>query len=191
MAVDLGRYLESRRAEEAGFFSVKSLVQAAAQPVVAVPAALVLIAVAFLAVWYFNRQAKIRWATNEILPRITQLIEKEDYFRAFKLAQQAERYIAEESNVPGSHGRRSPPAFRSSRLRLERACIMKDYRSPGSGWESLGLTPIEKIAKPASGLFRWKIEKEGFMPRRVRTGDLHWMPPPLVSRGPNNQLLNW
>jgi len=160
MAVDLGKYLDSRRAEEAGFFNLKSLLRRLRNPLVAVPAALILVAVAFFIFRYFDRQAKIRWATNKILPQIAQLIEKEEYFSAFKLAHQVKRYIAANpmfqevlSNISADFSIISDPPGAN--------VYMKDYQSPASDWQDLGLTPIEKVALPP-GLLRWKVEKEGF-----------------------------
>ena len=161
MAVDLRKYLESRRAEEAGFFNLKSLLKRLRNPLVAIPAALVLIAVAFLVFRYFDRQDKIRWATNEILPQINRLIEKEEYFGAFKLAQQAARYIAKNPmfqevlpQISASLSIVSTPSGAS--------VYMKEYKAPKSDWESLGRTPIKNITIPLAFL-RWKIEKLGFV----------------------------
>ena len=38
---------------------------------------------------------------------------------------------------------------------------IKEYRSPDSEWEYVGLSPIENIRMPI-GIFRWKMEKEGY-----------------------------
>ena len=38
---------------------------------------------------------------------------------------------------------------------------MKEYRSPDSEWEYMGVSPIENIRMPI-GIFRWKMEKEGY-----------------------------
>ena len=47
------------------------------------------------AAWFFNRQAKIRWAREEALPEIERLVETSwrDSTDAYKLAVQAEKYI--------------------------------------------------------------------------------------------------
>jgi formylglycine-generating enzyme required for sulfatase activity/dienelactone hydrolase/predicted Ser/Thr protein kinase len=186
MAVDLRKYLDGRRAEEAGFFNLQSLLKLLRKPVVAIPVALVVMAIAFLAVQYFNRQAKIRWATNEILPQITQLAEKEEYFKAFKLAQQAERYIPKNPILQKVWPKVSisisivstPPGA---------SVYLKDYRSPTSDWESLGLTPVKNIKIP-SGLVRWKIEKEGFVTQEHALTYLLNPPPNYPDDYPNSQL---
>jgi len=176
MAVDLGKYLEARRAEEAGFFNLRSFLKRLRNPLLGIPAALALIAVAFLAVWFFNRQAKIRSATNEILPQINQLAEKEEYFSAFKLARQAEGYLAKNPmfqevspQISASLSIVSTPSGAS--------VYMKEYKAPKSDWESLGRTPIENIKIPR-GFLRWKIEKQGYATQELaeRTGNLLSLP---------------
>ena len=58
-------------------------------------AALVGIAiVAGSALWWWNRSAGPRWARNEAVPEILRLIEQDRYGAAFRLAEQAEHYIA-------------------------------------------------------------------------------------------------
>ena len=161
VAIDLGRYLEIRRAEEAGFFNLRSLLRRLRKPLVAVPTALALITAVFLSVWFFDRQAKVRWAVNEILPQIDRLGEEEEYFSAFKLAQQAEKYIAKNPSLQKLWPEitvvvsvvSTPPGA---------SVYLKDYRYPAGDWENLGRTPLENIKTPR-GLFRWKIEKEGFV----------------------------
>jgi len=173
MAVDLGKYLDSRRAEEAGFFNLKSLLKRLRNPLVAIPAALILIAVVVLVFRYFDRQAKIRWATNEILPQINPLIEKEEYFGAFMLALQAEKYIAKNPIFQEALGKTSgslsivttPPGA---------SVYMKEYKAPKSDWESLGLTPIENVRLPL-GFLRWKVEKPGFV-----TDEFAWLTQDLL-----------
>ena len=186
MAVDLGRYLEIRRAEEAGFFNLRPLLKRLRKPLVAIPAALALIAVAFFAVWFFNRQAKIRWAVNEILPHINQLVEEEKYFGAFRLALQAERYISKNPSLQKVWPKISisvsvvstPPGA---------SVYIKDYSSTTSDWESLGRTPIENIKTPR-GLNRWKIEKEGFVIQEYALAYPLAPPPSYPDDFPNNQL---
>jgi eukaryotic-like serine/threonine-protein kinase len=176
MAADLRKYLETRRAEEAGFFNLRSLLKRLRNPLVAIPAAALLLALAFLAVLFFNRQAKIRWATNEILPQINQLAEKEEYFSAFKLAQQAERYLAKNPmfqevlpQISASLSIVSTPSGAS--------VYMKEYKAPKSDWESLGRMPIENIKIPR-GFLRWKIEKQGYATQELAesTGNLLSLP---------------
>jgi len=93
---DIGRYQDALKAEAAGVFNVRSLLKRLRRPVVAVPCAIGFIAIAVLAIWLFNRQAKIRWAKNVALPEIEKLLAKDDYVSAFKLAHQAEKEIPQD-----------------------------------------------------------------------------------------------
>jgi formylglycine-generating enzyme required for sulfatase activity len=130
------------------------------RPLVAIPGVIILVGAIAAAVWYFGRQAKIRWATNEILPRIDQLVEEEEYFGAFKLAQQAQKYIAKNPSL-----QKEWPKFSASVSVVSTppgaSVYIRDYKSSGSDWESLGRTPLENITIPF-GLLRWKIEKQEF-----------------------------
>ena len=69
MAVDLRKYLESRRAEEAGFFNLKSLARRMKRPAYFIPAAAVLLALGVFAYWRIDRNAHVRWAREVALPR--------------------------------------------------------------------------------------------------------------------------
>ena len=146
----------------------------------AIPTALALILLAVFVFRFLSRQAKILRATNELLLRINRLIAEGEYFGAFKLAQQAERYIAKNPNLQKEWPRMSaslsivstPPGAR---------VYMKEYKSPESDWEILGQTPIENVKIPF-GFLRWKIEKQGFMPREL--AQHNWISRPL----PNKQI---
>jgi serine/threonine protein kinase/formylglycine-generating enzyme required for sulfatase activity/cephalosporin-C deacetylase-like acetyl esterase len=160
MAADLAKYLESRRAEEAGFFNLKSLARRMKRPAYFIPTAATVLALAFSVVWFFNRQAKIRWATNEILPQINKLIEQEEYFGAFKMAEQAERYIGKNLIFQEALGKTS--AVLSIVTTPPGASVdIKEYETPKSDWVSLGLTPVKEGRIPL-GFLRWKIEKQGY-----------------------------
>jgi len=164
MVKDLKQYQKSLIVEEAGVFTLRSFLRLIKKPRVLVPAVIVILAIATLAYWFFNRQAKIRWARDELLPEIAQLINSstwsENYIDAYRLAEEAGKYIPDDpklveflskcSNLFTVHT--NPPGAK---------IYMKEYTSPESAWQILGLSPIEKIRVPR-GIFRWKMEKEGY-----------------------------
>jgi dienelactone hydrolase len=123
----------------------------------------VLCAVGLLAAWYFHHQAGIRWAKEELLPKIERLIEAEqrdNYVEAYKIATEAEKYIPRDSKLSELF---SKIAFNVS-IKTEPSdatVYMKEYNAPESEWECLGVSPIEHIRLPV-GFFRWKMEKEGY-----------------------------
>ncbi|MGE5295827.1 MAG: serine/threonine protein kinase, partial [Solirubrobacterales bacterium] len=51
--------------------------------------------VALLAVWYVHRDARTRWAREELLPKIDRLVEggRDNYVEAYKLATEAQKYL--------------------------------------------------------------------------------------------------
>ncbi|MFZ2054624.1 MAG: protein kinase [Candidatus Aminicenantales bacterium] len=162
MLKDLRKYEETLRAEASGVFNLRSLVKRLRRPAVAIPTALAVLAIAALALWFFSRQAKIRWARQEILPEVERLIEGNlgDLAEPYKLAESAEKYIPRDPKLSELFSKCSlniniktePPGA---------DVYMKEYKSPASDWIDLGVTPIESVRVPL-GFFRWKIEKEGY-----------------------------
>jgi len=164
MASDLRKYQESIKAAAAGVFNLRSLVRRAKKPQVAIPAALALIAITSLAFWFFNRQSKIRWAKNEALPKINELIEAghSDYAEIYRLAVEAEKYIPKDTHLAACFKKISTQLSIITEPAGARVYI-KEYRYPDGDWEYLGLTPIENLRIPYEFL-RFKLEKEGFEP---------------------------
>ncbi|MRR21614.1 TIR domain-containing protein [bacterium] len=114
--------------------------------------------------WFFNRQAEIRWAREVALPEIAKLIEENDVWRnlaePYRLAEQAEEILGDDPDLAKLFSHISlkidvitdPPGAKA---------YMKEYGDTVSGWTYLGITPIEKIRVPV-GIFRWKFEKPGY-----------------------------
>ena len=71
---DLRKYGETLQAEAAGVFNLRSLLKRLRRPVVAIPTAVVIVAIAALTNWFFNHQAKVRWAKQEALPEIEKVM---------------------------------------------------------------------------------------------------------------------
>ncbi|MCK4794312.1 MAG: protein kinase, partial [Desulfobacteraceae bacterium] len=165
MLKDLQKYKDSLKAEELGAFSLRSFLRQIRKPIVAIPALLIIAAIAIAAVWLLNRQAKIHYARQELLPEIERVISEikpgiENYYDAYKLILEAEKIIPEDpklikllsSCVVNSSIHTDPPGAK---------IYMKKYSEPTSDWELLGTSPLEKIRLP-EGNFRWKMEKEGY-----------------------------
>jgi cephalosporin-C deacetylase-like acetyl esterase len=163
--MDLQKYRDSLKAEELGAFSFRSLLHKIRKPIVAIPALLVIAAITTQAFWFFNRQAKIRYARQELLPEIEETLKDtkpgiEHYYDAYKLILKAEKIIPEDlelieylsSCAINSSIQTDPPGAK---------IYMKKYSEPDNDWEFLGISPLEKIRLPR-GIFRWKIEKEGY-----------------------------
>jgi hypothetical protein len=152
------------RPEEAGVLNLRKVARRLRKPQIAIPAAAILIALVSLGIWFFNHQAKVRWAREEVLPEIERMIQDNDVWRnlipAYRLAEKAEAIIPCDPKLAELFSKCSlkidiktePPGAR---------IYMKDYAAPDSEWTYLGVSPIEKIRLPV-GIFRWKIEKEGY-----------------------------
>ena len=162
MLKDLRKYRDVLRAEELGAFNLRTFLRRIRKPRVAIPAVCMVIAISLVAVWFFTRQAKIRWAREEILPEIERLVEENwrDFTEPYKLAVSVEEYIPNDPKLAELFSKSSlniniktePPGAN---------IYMKEYKYPDSEWEFLGVSPIEKIRLPV-GIFRWKIKKEGY-----------------------------
>jgi len=159
---DLRKYQEMVRAAEAGVFNLRSFWRRLRQPRIAIPLVLGMIAIALLSVWFFKRQAKVRWARDVAFPEIERLSLDiwGDFPAAYDLAVKAEKIIPRDPKLAVLFARcslkidvKTDPAGAK--------VYLKEYRSPKSEWIDLGLTPIEQVRLPI-GVFRWKIEKEGY-----------------------------
>jgi serine/threonine protein kinase/dienelactone hydrolase len=161
---DLESYQETRRMLESRPWDLRRLIRAARAPRVAIPLVLSIGAIALLGAWLFQRQARIRWAREEALPQIERQIGENDLWRnltdTYALAARAEQYIPHDRKLAELLSKCSvrigvktqPPGAR---------VYMKEYRSPESEWQYLGVSPLEKIRVPI-GVFRWKLEEEGY-----------------------------
>jgi serine/threonine protein kinase/dienelactone hydrolase len=165
MLNDLKKYRDSLRVEEIGVFNLRSFLGKIRKPIVAIPALLIIALIALASIWFFNRQAKIRYARQELLPEIERIISEhkpgiENYYDGYKLILEAEKSIPHDPKltellsacVVSSSIHTTPPGAK---------IYMKKYSEPDSDWELLGTSPLEKIRLPR-GNFRWKMEKEGY-----------------------------
>ena len=162
MLKDLKKYQNILRAEELGAFNLRTFLRRIRKPRVAIPAICAVLVISLVAFWFFNRQANIRWARQEILPEFERLVEENwrDFTEPYKLAEMAEEYIPNDPKLSELFSKCSlniniktePPGA---------DIYMKEYKAPDGEWEYLGISPIENIRLPI-GIFRWKIEKEGY-----------------------------
>ncbi|MGB7295030.1 MAG: protein kinase [Candidatus Aminicenantales bacterium] len=149
----------------AGGLDLRALGDWMRRPHIAIPLAVVLAAIVFLAFWFIRRRDKIQWAERILLPRIEQLIMAESSGRdnlieAFQLVQDASKYISGNARLSELTSKcavdvsieTDPPGARVS---------AQKYSAPESVWEFLGTSPLDKVRLP-QGIFRWKIEKEGY-----------------------------
>jgi len=115
-------------------------------------------------VWFLKRQAKVRWARDVALPEIERLIGENDVWRnlvePYRLAEKAEAILGNDPELAKLFSQISleidiltdPPGAK---------VYMKEYGDTSGEWTYLGISPLEKIRVPV-GIFRWKLEKEGY-----------------------------
>jgi len=130
------------------------------KPWFSLPGVVVLILLLISGSRYIHRQVKIRWAKEELLPKIELLKNELNTIEAFKIAQIAEKYISDDSTL--------------IKLTTQFTCrltilsdppgaevYIKEFNDVGEEWQLLGTTPIESIRMPIA-FFRWKFEKPGY-----------------------------
>ena len=161
---DLREYEEALRAEAAGMLNLRSFAKRLRRPVVGVPVALAVVAIATAAFVFFKHQGQVRWAREVALPEIERMIEGNDIMRnlvpPYRLAVRAEGVLGNDPKLAELFAKCSlninvltdPPGA---------GVYMKEYTTPEAEWSYLGTTPIEKVRVPV-GIFRWKFEKEGY-----------------------------
>jgi len=130
-----------------------------------IPAISVLLVIIILGgIWFFKRQAKIRWAREVALPEIERLIGENDVWRnlvePYRLAAQTEAILMEDTTLAALFHQCS----RHIDILTEptgASVYMKEYVHPEAEWSFLGTTPLKGVRVPI-GIFRWKLEKEGY-----------------------------
>ena len=161
---EVERKLEECRALTSGDMSginLKVLLRQSTRPRVAISILLILLAVGGLSAWLLRHISGVRWARERALPQIAQLIDQENFGKAYALAVQAERYIPHDPTLTKFWPQVSwttsiittPPGATVSR---------RGYKAPDSAWELVGTTPIAKARVPLVNAV-WKFERKGFV----------------------------
>jgi cephalosporin-C deacetylase-like acetyl esterase len=113
--------------------------------------------------WMYLRSVntqKVQWAQAEALPQIINLIEQHDYRQAFSLAKRAKESIPEDPAL----NELWPRICKDYSITTDPTgakVFYREYSATDAPWEYLGQTPLKNITLP-QGLYRWKVEKEGF-----------------------------
>ena len=147
-------------AEPSSGINLRVLIRQSKRPRVAVPLLFVLLMLIGSFAWWIHRSSKTRWARDEALPQVAQLIAKEKLGEAYALAVQAERYIPHDAMLAKFWPdiswtgaiKTSPPGV---------SVYRRNYDSPENAWEFVGRTPIENRRFPQVDS-RWKFELMGF-----------------------------
>lgn len=142
--------------------SFQSRLRRRAAPLAAVTT-IAVVAIAGLAVKQnLDRQADFRWAKDEALPQIRNMVDDKwrDFTEPYALAVQVEAIIPDDPELR--------EIFDTISLNINidsepsgADVYMKEYARPEDEWTHMGSTPLENVRVPV-GIFRWKFEKEGF-----------------------------
>ena len=166
MKKDLARYQEGLRAEAAGLFNLRSLLRRLRRPAIAIPSVIAFIALVVFGAWFIRRQAKIRLARYELLPKVIQLAQETttlDYTgsqKVYQAAVEVEKFLPDDPKLAEIFKKFSttlsvttdPPGAKVS---------IQPYQAPDEPWEYLGVSPMGNKRLPLEYL-RLKIEKEGY-----------------------------
>ncbi len=141
--------------------SFKAMMRNLKRPVVAMPVVLLLLGLGYLAYRNVERNARVRWAREEVLPTIDHLVGESKWASAYFLARQIENVVADDPffvklrplYVARGVIRTEPPGAE---------ILIAEYGVHPANWISLGSTPTDTMFLPR-GLWRLKLRKEGFI----------------------------
>jgi formylglycine-generating enzyme required for sulfatase activity/predicted Ser/Thr protein kinase/predicted esterase len=140
--------------------SFRSVLQFVRKPAVAVPATVLILAMALGFVGLARRQARTRWARNVAVPEIRKLVDDQKLGPAFRLAEQAAKVIPRD------------PSLLELLPQVERDFSFQTvppgaevylYSEISGTWELIGKSPIGKV-RTYPGYRQWRIEKDGYEP---------------------------
>ena len=140
---EIERELENCRSlasESVSGIDLKVLFRRSKRPSVAIPALLILLMLGSASAWWLHRSLKARWARDQLVPQIAQLIEKEKLDKAYALAVEAERYIPNDPML----GKFWPDISWSGSIITTPpgvSVFRKNYNAADSPWELVGTRP--------------------------------------------------
>ncbi|NLP11410.1 serine/threonine protein kinase [bacterium] len=154
MGQHLRKYRDSQKETPEGFFNLNAMMRTLRKPRVALSAGLALIVLCLSAVWFIDRQAKIRRAREILLPQIEQLVQvdRDNFIKAFNLANEAKKYIPQDKKLIDLFSAMQVEI--SITTEPQGAQVqMQEYKDEKGPWIHPGVTPIDRIKLP-KGFFR-------------------------------------
>jgi serine/threonine protein kinase/formylglycine-generating enzyme required for sulfatase activity/dienelactone hydrolase len=125
----------------------------------AIPALALILLVAGVSIWFYQRSEKRHWAREQAIPEIARLARENKPLAAFLLEQKAQKYLPGDPQFAQiADGLTHVASVRSSPPGA--TVEIKDYLSPGDPWFALGTTPLDNIKIPL-GYLRWRVSKTG------------------------------
>jgi serine/threonine protein kinase/dienelactone hydrolase len=159
---EIERELQDCRAlasEDISGINLRVLFRQSKRPSFAIPALLFLLALGSFSSWWLHQISRARWARDQAVPQIAQLIEQEEFGKAYALAVQAERYIPHDPSLAKlwpdiswtDSIKTTPPGV---------SVFRKNYNGL-EAWELVGHSPIDKMRFPQVDS-QWKFELKGY-----------------------------
>jgi eukaryotic-like serine/threonine-protein kinase len=132
--------------------------------------ATLVLAAALALAWFVRQTSNAKWARERAVPEVERLADQEQYVAAFRLANEAKRYIPSDPVWQ----RLDPVISRVVSLNTSpsgAAVYYRDYRSTERDWVRVGVTPVTNASVPNT-FFAWRIEKPGFLPTLDAAGSI-------------------
>ena len=109
--------------------------------------------------WIYRRVADRRWAREEAIPQIENLIEARRPLEAFQVLGRAEKYLPGDAHLQQIRKDNSESVSISSDPPGAQVAL-QDYLTPNGTTLKLGATPLRNVQIP-KGYFRWTASKAG------------------------------
>ena len=161
---EVERELEECRALTSGPMSginLQVLLRQSKRPRVAIPLLVLIVCLSSLLAGWLHHQSRVRWAREEALPEISQLIDQDKTGEAYALAVQAEQYIPHDPALvkllPDISWSTSVTTTPSGA-----AVYRKDYDAPDSAWVLVGHSPIKNTCVRLRSNSVLRFERTGF-----------------------------
>jgi dienelactone hydrolase len=120
---------------------------------------LALIAAIAAGIWQYGHFSERRWAREEAIPQITNLLNAKKPLAAFLLLEKASKSLPSDPQLRQIADEKTS-AISITSTPSGSTVEMQDYLTPKGEWYSLGTTPLEHVRIP-NGYFRWKVSKPG------------------------------
>ena len=129
---------------------------------IAVLALLALAVAGVMAVAFLQREERARWASEDALREITDLVEADQYSAAYATAERAEPYLRDNAALAALWP--TIAVTLSMATDPEGADVYyKEYSDVDGDWHHLGKGPLKDVRLPR-GTIRFRVEKEGYAP---------------------------
>jgi dienelactone hydrolase len=132
-------------------------------PVYSLPSIVIVLLLIVFGIRYLNRSAKTKWAKEEALVQIEQLLNERNVIPAFDLLKKAEKYIAGDADF----GRLADRVITKWAVLTDPPgadIYIREYADSTEEWEWLGQTPIDSVEIPNYTLYLMRIEKPQYEP---------------------------